>query len=120
MQQKLTCILCPRGCILKLEKIEKEVMVTGQGCKRGVMYALSEVQNPQRTLTTTIAVLEGNEQMCPLISSKPLPKAVLLDCMKQVYQLQVLAPISQGDIIVENVYGDVHLLASKAIKRKED
>ena len=40
MTRDLVCIICPRGCNLKVELEGKEIKgVTGNGCPRGLQYA---------------------------------------------------------------------------------
>ena len=50
MTRELTCIVCPRGCQLKVElaadgKIEN---VEGFTCPRGKQYAIDECTHPMR------------------------------------------------------------------------
>ena len=60
MKKELTCIICPQGCNIKVEIEGNNIInVEGNGCKRGYEYAISEVKNPVRTLTTTIKLQNG-------------------------------------------------------------
>ena len=60
MTKKLTCIVCPMGCQLKVELDGKRVVsVEGYTCKRGLAYAETEFTAPMRTLTTTAPVEGG-------------------------------------------------------------
>lgn len=43
--KELICIVCPRGCHLKVEEGE-ELSVRGNGCLRGVEYGKNEVTHP--------------------------------------------------------------------------
>ena len=45
--RELTCIVCPRGCRLK---IDDDLNVTGNSCPRGAQYAKDELTNPKRTM----------------------------------------------------------------------
>ncbi|NLT17439.1 MAG: molybdopterin oxidoreductase, partial [Clostridiales bacterium] len=40
---KLTCISCPRGCRMVVERKGEEIVVTGNECKRGEEYAVAEL-----------------------------------------------------------------------------
>lgn len=52
MIRELTCIVCPKGCQLKvtLDDDKKVVDVDGATCKRGVEHAHNECTNPMRTV----------------------------------------------------------------------
>ena len=53
-KRNLTCIGCPMGCALLVEMNGKEIIsVTGNTCKKGAEYAVKEVTDPTRIVTTT-------------------------------------------------------------------
>ena len=59
--RELTCIVCPRGCSLKVTftpdgKIDS---ISGNACKRGITYAENECTHPKRTVTTTVKLEDG-------------------------------------------------------------
>ena len=46
MERKLTCIICPLGCELRVETEDKKVIsVSGNTCPRGKVYAENECTN---------------------------------------------------------------------------
>ena len=51
--KELICIVCPRGCHLTIDENKN---VTGNSCPRGVQYAINEVTNPMRMLTSTVFI----------------------------------------------------------------
>lgn len=54
-KRNLTCIGCPMGCALLVEMDGKEIIsVTGNTCKKGAEYAVKEVTDPTRIVTTTV------------------------------------------------------------------
>ena len=104
MIRELTCIVCPKGCQLKVELDGKTVVsVTGQTCKRGEVYANTECTAPMRTLTTTAPVLGGG--VVPVKTDRTIPKEMLFDCMKAVNEARVSPDAKLGDIVIENVLG---------------
>ena len=104
MIRELTCIVCPKGCQLKVELEGKKVLsVTGNTCKRGVTYAEAECVSPMRTLTTTAAVEGGG--VVPVKTDKTIPKELLFDAMKAVNAVRVKADAKLGDIVIENLLG---------------
>lgn len=113
---KLVCINCPRGCNLNVENINGEIKVTGNFCPRGEKYAISELTNPLRTLTTTVAIKSENYERLPVISSSPLPKDRVMDAVKALKNVEVKAPIKMGDVIVSNIIElGIDIIASKSI-----
>jgi CxxC motif-containing protein len=109
MYKEMTCIVCPEGCILRIEEPEGTAVtaenVSGNKCKRGAAYAVNECTNPVRTLTTTVKIDGGSQRMAPVKSSKPLPKGMLFDCMEVINTYTAKAPLNVGDVVVENILG---------------
>ena len=104
MIRELTCIVCPKGCQLKVELDGKTVLsVTGHTCKRGEVYANTECTAPMRTLTTTAPVLGGG--VVPVKTDRTIPKEMLFECMKAVNEARVSPDAKLGDIVIENVLG---------------
>ena len=107
----LTCIICPMGCSMEVEVEtnangqKKVVSVKDNGCKRGEQYAAKELQNPTRTLTTTIKVEGGVLPVVPVKTAGEVPKASLLQCMEVVRRASCRAPVKRGDILLYDLLG---------------
>lgn len=115
---KLVCINCPRGCHLEVENINGEIKVSGNSCPRGEQYAINEMTNPLRTVTTTIAIESDTYERLPVITSLPVPKDKVMDVVKSLKDVKVKAPIKLGDVIVSNVLGlSSDIIASKTINK---
>lgn len=115
---KLVCINCPRGCKLDVENINGEISVTGNFCPRGKQYAINEMTNPLRTVTTTVAIKSTYYERLPVITSVQVPKDKIMDIVKSLKNIEVSAPIKMGDVIVKNVIGlDADIIASKTIEK---
>lgn len=110
--QKVTCIICPKGC-----EIEVEGETTrGHGCKRGIAYALAETTNPVRTLTTTVRI-SGTDALLPVRSAAPIPKPALFTAMEVLRNASVKPPVAVGDCVVANVADTgVDIVAAKSVK----
>ena len=104
MTRELTCIICPRGCGLKVE-IEggKVLSITGNSCPRGVKYAEDECCNPMRTITSTVRCEDG--RVISVKTDRPIPKAKMFECMKMINSATAHLPIHIGDVIIEDVFG---------------
>ncbi len=79
--------------------------VTGNACKRGDSYARKEFTTPTRTLTCTIAVQKGARALVSAKTKGDVPKEKLLDCMQLVRRTTVLAPVHEGDILIQDILG---------------
>ena len=114
----LICINCPRGCHLTVEKIEDEIRVEGNACPRGYTYAVNELTNPLRTLTTTVEIESQSQKRLPVISSAPLPKGMIMEAMKALKDVKVKAPVHMGDPVYRNILDlGVDILASRSIEK---
>lgn len=114
---KLICINCPRGCHLEVEQ-GTEIKVTGNACPRGFTYAVSEITNPLRTLTTTVAIRSQSHHRLPVISSEPLPKGKIMAAMKALKGLQVQAPVEMGEVVLADILGlGIDIVASRSIEK---
>lgn len=113
---ELVCINCPRGCKLNVVKVGEEIKITGNFCPRGEQYAISEITNPLRTLTTTIKIYSSKYDRLPVISSHPIAKDKIIDVVKALKNIEVKAPIHINDVIVKNILNlDVDIISSKTI-----
>ena len=117
MQKEIICTVCPRGCHVLVEGDEKSVLsMDGYGCKRGMTYAEAEYLNPVRILTTIVKVAD-KEELVPVRSSAPVPKAKLLECMDVIKKTTAKLPVKRYDVIVKDVCGTgVDIVATKDVE----
>ena len=104
MVRELTCIVCPKGCPLKVELENGEVLkIEGQTCPRGKQYAIDECTHPMRTITSTARAENG--EVVPVKTSTTIPKELMFDCMKEINRATVKLPACIGDVVIANVLG---------------
>jgi CxxC motif-containing protein len=115
MKRELICICCPRGCNLTAEIEDgKVVSVSGNSCKRGETYAVSEVTAPVRMVTTTIRTAEGVS--VPVKTAQPIPKDKIFDCMEAIKAVTLHLPVKMGDVVLENAAGTgVSVIAGRTL-----
>ena len=118
-KKTLTCIVCPMGCQLEVTTDEngKVTDITGNTCKRGYDYAMSEFTDPRRTLTTTVRITgSDNDKFLPVRTSSPIPKPKLFEAMEKVNTLTASAPIKVGDVICADfIEPGIKLIACKSV-----
>ncbi len=104
-KRELVCVACPLGCPLTvtLDDNGAVVEVAGNTCKRGDTYAHTECTNPTRMLTTTVRVTNGKAYVVPVKSANPIPKEMMMECMKEINKASVEAPVNIGDVVIENI-----------------
>lgn len=105
-KRELICIGCPLGCMLTVEMEGQEVVnVTGNTCPRGKSYAEKEVTNPTRIVTSTVKVAGGDRPTVSCKTKSDIPKSKIFDVARALKDVQVKAPVSIGDVLVEDVAG---------------
>ncbi|CCQ95532.1 conserved hypothetical protein [[Clostridium] ultunense Esp] len=113
------CILCPIGCNLIIEKdpTSKEgYKVSGNRCNRGFQYAIKEMTNPTRVLTSTVRIKGFSNSMLPVRTDVGIPKNKMLQIMDEIRYLEIETPINAGDIIAKNICNtNANLIATKSI-----
>lgn len=116
MIRELTCIVCPKGCPLKVELEGKEIKsITGYTCRRGEEYARTECTAPRRTLTTTAPVVGGG--VVPVKTNATVPKETLFECMELVNKAKVPADAKAGYVVIENILGTgVDVVTTRNVK----
>lgn len=106
MQKTFTCIMCPKGCRVKLTVENDEVIkVEGNECPLGARYAIQEFKNPLRVVTTTVRIKGAALKRLPVKTAKPIPKSLIKECLRTLSDVEVKAPIKCGEVIVKNVCG---------------
>ena len=111
--KELTCIVCPRGCRLK---VSDDMVVTGNFCPRGEKYAIAELTNPTRVVTSSIRVINRPFTLVSVKTDEPIPKDKMFEVMREIDELTVEAPVHIGQIVKEKVLGlDSNIVITKNI-----
>ena len=64
--KEMTCIVCPNGCSLKVEKKDGVWEVSGNQCKRGEAFAVEEMTHPMRTICSTVRTVFPGVSVIPV------------------------------------------------------
>lgn len=115
MKRQLTCIICPRGCSLTVDTDTDPVTVTGNACPKGAQYGMEECTHPVRTVTAVVRVANRQDTMVSVKTEHPIPKENIFDCMEQIRQTTVNAPVRIGDKILTDIFG-TNIIATKDIE----
>lgn len=113
MVKEMVCIICPRGCSLK---VDENNVVTGNTCIRGEKYAISELTNPVRTLTTSVRINNREDTLVSVKTDCAIPKGKIFELMKLINQVSISAPCNIGDVVLEKPLGiDCRVVVTKNI-----
>ena len=117
MIKELICISCPLGCLLKVEIADK-IIVSGNKCSRGIKYAIEEITEPKRIITSIVPVIGGDIAMLSVKTDKALPKALINEALHTLKDLNLHAPIAIHQIVVDNILGtNINFIATKSINK---
>ena len=116
--RELTCINCPMGCRLTVVMEGGEIIrVTGNTCKRGEIYARTEVTAPVRTVTTTMKVYGGVVDRVSCKTREPVPKDKIFDVMHEIDRAVCNAPLRIGDLLIDDCAGTgIPIVATKGVE----
>lgn len=113
----LVCIVCPLGCRLTVTKEDGEYKIEGNKCPRGDKYAVKELTNPTRTITSTVKIKGGILNRLPVKTSDEIPKGMIKECMEEINNVEVTAPVKVGDVLIKNVLDTgVDIVASRSME----
>ena len=119
MSKSITCVSCPLGCRIRLNKKGYKKIYTGHECKKGEEYAIQEINNPMRLLTTTVKIDNGEEKLLPVRSKNEIPKDMIMRGIIELSKIKVKAPIKCGDLIYKNILETgVDIISSRNIEMK--
>lgn len=114
---EMICIVCPMGCRIRAERDGSAVRVTGNTCPKGERYAVEELTNPTRTVTTSVPVTGGHTALLSVKTKRPVPKASIPQVLKELRAIQATAPVAVGDIVLPNAAGTgVDIVATRSVR----
>lgn len=114
----IICIICPKGCCLH---IDDEGNISGQGCKRGIIFAEQEKKCPLRTFSTTVATIFPSAPVVSVKVTSPVPLKSIPDIMKQINKIQICKKMKIGDIVLDNILGlGVDIILTSDILNRTD
>ena len=120
MIRKVICIQCPVGCDLDVTTRGDDFDVTGasvDACKPGRKYAIAEVTAPRRVITTTVRIRHGQFPLLSVRTDEPIPREKILDCLRDLRDLRLTAPVRRGEVVLQAVAGtDSNIIATRTVE----
>ncbi|MEY8355833.1 DUF1667 domain-containing protein [Lachnospiraceae bacterium 54-53] len=127
MIREFTCIICPNGCWIRADVVsDPEGALTvrsmeGALCPRGEAYVKQELTQPCRSIATSVAVKGGILPLASVRLTNPIPKAGILDAMREIRTCCLKAPVSAGTVVIKNILGyDSDVIVTRSVPARPD
>lgn len=105
-RKEFVCIRCPLGCNITAEMEGTNIInITGNTCPRGADYVTKELTDPRRIVTSLVRVKGGELPVVSVKTAADIPKDKIADCIRALKEIELIAPVHMGDVVVENVCG---------------
>lgn len=119
MTKEMTCIVCPNGCLMRVEQNGDKIEVFDAACKRGIEFAKNELTNPTRSITTTVATKFEDFPLLSVKTDGELPKGKIFEAMKKINAITVNKRLKKGDVVIADLFG-TDLVATADMTLKVD
>ncbi len=97
------CIMCPMGCPLEIKEVDGKIEVSGNTCKRGVVYGVEEYTHPSRTITSLVKTDSG--KIISVKTSSTVPKERIFDVVDEIGKIIASDSVEIGDKIASDILG---------------
>ena len=105
-KREFVCIRCPLGCNISVDMEDEEIKnITGNTCPRGADYVTRELTDPRRIVTSLVKVKGGELPVVSVKTAADIPKGRIRDCIKEIKDIELSAPVHIGDIVAEDICG---------------
>lgn len=106
-EKSFYCTVCPSECHLTvtLDATGAVLSVAGNSCPRGERFGRQEATCPMRVLASTarLSGAQSKEPLIPVRTREAIPLSCQEDAMEAIRQIEVAAPITMGDVVIQNV-----------------
>jgi CxxC motif-containing protein len=121
MEREFTCIICPNGCLIKVEYEGMNIKnIKGDECPKGKDYVKNEITNPLRVFTGSVLVENGDFSLVGVKTPVPIPKKYLKKIGEITRHLKVKAPVTIGQVVTLNLLSEnIDLVATRKIEKKK-
>jgi len=121
MQKEFVCIICPNGCLIKVEYEGTNINnIKGDECPEGKDYVKNEITNPLRVFTGSVLVENGDFSLVSVKTRIPIPKKYIKKIGEITRRIKVDAPIEIGQVVAFNLLNEnIDLIATRKIEKKK-
>jgi len=121
MTREMICITCPIGCRLTVDiDASGKVLVSGNGCARGVVYAEAEIRAPKRVVTFCVRAAGSAQKpgttMVPCKTKDAFPKELIPRLIAELRALRVELPVKMGGPLLRDALGTgIDVVATRSV-----
>lgn len=120
--KEFTCVVCPNGCpiVVNIDDDETPVItqIEGSACKKGEEWVHQEIENPMRTISSSVVVTGGDCILASVRTNRPIPLGKIMKVMEEIKQVTVSAPLAIGDVVLRNPAGcDTEIVATRSVAK---
>lgn len=119
MQKK--CKVCPVACDLEIiedKSSRSGYVIKGNKCGRGSEYAIKEILEPSRSITSRVLLENGPMGRVAVKTDGIIPHQLVAKAMDLIKDTTAYAPLKKGDIIIENILDTgVNLIAARKVNK---
>jgi len=83
MKKEITCIVCPKGCLVTIDDANLED-ISGYSCPKGMDYAKNELLHPVRTFVCVQNLFSLSVSSAGMTKSKSRPYFLCFFCKRSV------------------------------------
>ncbi len=102
---QMVCIVCPNGCRLNVEQTEEGIVVSGQRCKRGEAFAIGELTDPKRSVTSSVRTTVKGYPVVSVKTDGEIPKSKIFELMDMLKNVTLHEPLPIGSVVIGNLFG---------------
>jgi CxxC motif-containing protein len=101
--KQITCITCPVGCFVTVDVIDGNYVFSGNQCKRGALFAQTELTAPMRSLTTTVRTAFAGVPVLPVRTGGEVPKGKITEIIRELSRITITERIGIGEIVAADI-----------------
>jgi len=117
----ITCISCPLGCTIEVKRVGDDYEVSGNGCDKGKKYAIQEMTNPVRSITSTVKTLFKDFPRLPVKTDGEVPLKDIFLFMEEINSVVLKKRTKPGDLVLMNMRNtDINLVATADMSEIRD
>ena len=117
----MTCISCPLGCAVEIKKVGDDYEVFGNECEKGEKYAIQEITNPMRSITSTVKTVFNDFPRLPVKTDGEVPLKDIFLFMEEINSVVVEERMKPGDFVLKRMKNtDINLVATNEMSEIED
>ncbi|MFP4461363.1 MAG: DUF1667 domain-containing protein [Thermotogota bacterium] len=103
-KRKITCISCPLGCEIEAEINGDDIKLKGNRCARGKEYAINEIKDPRRVVTSNVKVNGGEFPLASVKTTGAIPKGKIFSLIEKLREVELEAPVNIGQVVYKNLF----------------